>query len=178
MEPSSDAPHSQTTPTAQAEPVVQAELVSTLTNAEAFPPKPNDKTKIGSSSNANGSRDLVLDIKAMFESSKHQFSIGESVVSSISSDDFVTMILVDGMFILAHVLISYSNLFEDASTIRIPSWMQQVLKSDLGLPNYMQPILKSNLVLLENQLPFFVLEMLFQQVAESNLSKISRHAQE
>ncbi|KAK7850349.1 hypothetical protein CFP56_001144, partial [Quercus suber] len=143
---------------------------------------------IGSSSNANGSRDLVLDIKAMFESSKHQFSIGgmiivpnrlckvdeqaftpllisigpihcsnaklqtmkkckidlknlverirareiefrsyyaESVVSSISSDDFVTMILVDGMFILAHVLISYSNLFEDASTIRIPSWMQQ-----------------------------------------------------
>ncbi|KAK7850352.1 upf0481 protein, partial [Quercus suber] len=140
---------------------------------------------IGSSSNANGSRDLVPDIKAMFESSKHQFSIGgmiivpdhlckvdeqaftpllisvgpihcsnaklqtmkkckvrfcecliqrtkidlknlverirarekeirsyyaKSVVSCKSSDDFVTMILVDGMFLLVYVLISYSNL--------------------------------------------------------------------
>jgi len=47
--------------------------------------------------------------------------------------------------------------------------MQQVLKPDLGIPNWMQPVLKSDLVLLENQLPFFVLEMLFQQVAESEL---------
>ena len=67
------------------------------------------------------------------------------VVSSISSDDFVTMILVDGMFILAYVLISYSNLFEDDPTIRIPNWMQQVLKPDLGIPNWMQPVLKSDL---------------------------------
>ena len=42
MEPSSDAPHS------QAEPAVQAESVATPTptNAEALPPKPNDKTKV------------------------------------------------------------------------------------------------------------------------------------
>ena len=40
MEPSSDAPPSQTTPTAQAEPV------ATPTNAEALPPKPSDKTKV------------------------------------------------------------------------------------------------------------------------------------
>ena len=46
MEPSSDAPSSQTTPAAQAEPVVQAKLVATPTNAEALPPKPNDKTKV------------------------------------------------------------------------------------------------------------------------------------
>ena len=48
MEPSSDAPHSQTTPAAQAEPAVQAELVATPTptNAEALPPRPNDKTKV------------------------------------------------------------------------------------------------------------------------------------
>ena len=40
MELSSDAPPSQTTPTAQAEPV------ATPTNAEALPPKPNCKAKV------------------------------------------------------------------------------------------------------------------------------------
>ena len=40
MEPSSDALPSQTTPTAQAEPV------AIPTNAEVLPPKPNDKTKV------------------------------------------------------------------------------------------------------------------------------------
>ena len=46
MEPSIDAPPSQTTPAAQAELDVQAEPVATPTNAEALPPKPNDKTKV------------------------------------------------------------------------------------------------------------------------------------
>ncbi|KAL0005541.1 hypothetical protein SO802_013102 [Lithocarpus litseifolius] len=46
MEPSSDAPPSQTTPVTQAEPTVQTEPVATPTNAEALPPKPNDKTKV------------------------------------------------------------------------------------------------------------------------------------
>ncbi|KAF3960813.1 hypothetical protein CMV_014502 [Castanea mollissima] len=45
MEPSSDAPPSQITPTAQAELTVQDELVATPTNAKALPPEPNDKTK-------------------------------------------------------------------------------------------------------------------------------------
>ena len=40
MESSSDAPLSQTTPAARAEPV------ATPTNAEALPPKPNDKAKV------------------------------------------------------------------------------------------------------------------------------------
>ncbi|XP_023896650.1 zinc finger BED domain-containing protein RICESLEEPER 2-like [Quercus suber] len=40
MEPSSDAPPSQTTPAAQADPV------ATPTNAETLPPKPNNKTKV------------------------------------------------------------------------------------------------------------------------------------
>ena len=40
MEPSSDAPPSQTTLIAQAEPV------ATPTNAKALPPKPNDKAKV------------------------------------------------------------------------------------------------------------------------------------
>nr|POE97060.1 hypothetical protein CFP56_48045 [Quercus suber] len=50
--------------------------------------------------------------------------------------------------------------------------MQQVLKFDLGILNNMQPVLKSNLVLLENQFPFSVLEMLLQQVAESELEPL------
>jgi len=40
MKPSSDAPPSQTTPAAQ------AESAATPTNAEALPPKPNDKVKV------------------------------------------------------------------------------------------------------------------------------------
>ena len=40
MEPSSNAPPSQTTPTAQVEPA------ATPTNAEALPPKPNGKAKV------------------------------------------------------------------------------------------------------------------------------------
>ena len=46
MEPSSDAPPSQTTPAAQVEHTVQVEPVATPTNIEALPPKPNDKTNV------------------------------------------------------------------------------------------------------------------------------------
>ena len=46
MEPSNDAPPSETTPAAQAELDVQAEPVATPTNAETLPPKPNDKVKV------------------------------------------------------------------------------------------------------------------------------------
>ena len=116
-------------------------------------------------------KNLVERIRAREKEIRSYYA--KSVVSSINSDDFVTMILVDGMFIFAYVLISYSNLFKDDPTIRISNWMQQLLKSDLGIPNYMQPVLKSDLVLLENQLPFLVLEMLFQQVAESELGPLS-----
>ena len=42
----SDAPPSQTTPTAQAKPAAQVELVATPTNTEALPPKPNGKAKV------------------------------------------------------------------------------------------------------------------------------------
>lgn len=71
----------------------------------------------------------------------------ESILYNISSDNFVTMILMDGMFILECFLrqsISHWA-FED----KIPAWMA--------------PILKLDFVLLENQLPFFVLEMLFER---------------
>ena len=43
MEPSSDAPHSQTTPIAQAEPVAQAVPTATPTNAEVPPLPPKGK---------------------------------------------------------------------------------------------------------------------------------------
>ena len=46
MEPSSDAPPSQTTPTAQAKLAAQVEFVATPTNAETLLPKPNGKAKV------------------------------------------------------------------------------------------------------------------------------------
>ena len=46
MEPSSDAPLSQTTPTAQAEPVAQAVPTATPTNVEVPPLPPKDKGKV------------------------------------------------------------------------------------------------------------------------------------
>ena len=72
----------------------------------------------------------------------------ETILASISSDDFVTMILVDGMFILEYFL-RESNPDLWGNNPMIAEWMPPVLKLDL--------------VLLENQLPFFVLEMLFEQ---------------
>nr|XP_023885208.1 UPF0481 protein At3g47200-like isoform X3 [Quercus suber] len=72
----------------------------------------------------------------------------ETILSSISSDDFVTMIMVDGMFILEYFL-RESNPDLWGNNPMIAEWMPPVLKLDL--------------VLLENQLPFFVLEMLFEQ---------------
>nr|POE78401.1 upf0481 protein [Quercus suber] len=75
----------------------------------------------------------------------------ETIVSSISSDDFVTMIVVDGMFILEYFL-RQSN--------------PCLVEKDHMIAEWMPPILKYDLVLLENQLPFFVLEMLFEQAIE------------
>ena len=46
MEPSSDAPPFQTTPTAQAEPIAQAVPTATPTNAEVPPLPPKDKGKV------------------------------------------------------------------------------------------------------------------------------------
>ncbi|KAK9998147.1 hypothetical protein SO802_017750 [Lithocarpus litseifolius] len=46
MEPSSDAPHSQRTPTAQAEPIAQVVPIATPTNAEVPPLPPNGKGKL------------------------------------------------------------------------------------------------------------------------------------
>ena len=50
MEPSSDAPHFQTTPTATAEPVTQAVLTATPTNAEVSPLPPKGKGNVCSNS--------------------------------------------------------------------------------------------------------------------------------
>ena len=85
----------------------------------------------------------------------------DTVVSNIRSDDFVTMIVVDGMFILEYFVRQSNSLLEEDDPT-IPVWMHTILQSDL--------------VLLENQLPFFVLEMLFQQAnfpAELKLKPLS-----
>ncbi|XP_030936647.1 UPF0481 protein At3g47200-like [Quercus lobata] len=87
----------------------------------------------------------------------------ETIVSSISSNDFVTMIVEDGMFILEYFLRqSNPHLEENDANAMIAQWMR--------------PILKFDLVLLENQLPFFVLETLFKQAnfpAELGLKPLS-----
>ncbi|KAM3731422.1 hypothetical protein ACB098_12G162500 [Castanea mollissima] len=92
-------------------------------------------------------KNLVERIKAREKEIRSYYA--ETILSGINSGDFVTMILVDGMFIL-EFLRQYDLSFEvDDSRIRIREWMR--------------PILRFDLVLLENQLPFFVLEMLFKQ---------------
>ena len=91
-------------------------------------------------------QNLVYEIRVREKAIRSYYA--ETVVSSISSDDFVTMILLDGMFILVY-LVSCSRSSVD---IRIPEWMHSFLQSDL--------------VLLENQLPFFVLKVLFEQSNE------------
>uniref|UniRef100_A0A7N2RB32 Uncharacterized protein n=2 Tax=Quercus lobata TaxID=97700 RepID=A0A7N2RB32_QUELO len=75
----------------------------------------------------------------------------ENILSDISSDDFVAMILVDAMFILGYF------------------YKQSYLTSELDgmIPDWMHPFLKLDMVLLENQLPFSVLEMLFNQATSS-----------
>ena len=73
-----------------------------------------------------------------------------TVVSDIGTDDFVTMIRVDGCFILEYFLRESNPYLEvDRPTARIAEWMP--------------PFLKFDLLLLENQLPFFVLEMLYEE---------------
>ena len=80
----------------------------------------------------------------------------ETILSGISSDDFVTMILVDAMFILGYL------------------WKQSGLTSGLHskIEDWMHPFLKLDMVLLENQLPFFVLEMLFERATSSDELKV------
>ena len=84
-----------------------------------------------------------------------------TIVSSISSDDFVTMIVVDGTFILEYFL-RHSN--------------PHLVENDPMIEHWMHPILKFDLALLENQLPLFVLDMLLKQAnppAELGLKPLS-----
>ncbi|XP_075650444.1 UPF0481 protein At3g47200-like isoform X1 [Castanea sativa] len=82
----------------------------------------------------------------------------ETIVSSISRNDFVKMILVDGMFILGYFLYFIPPI--------------KFLGVDGKMPEWMLTILKADLVLLENQLPFFVLERLIQKANLGNRSTL------
>ncbi|KAL4596970.1 hypothetical protein ACB092_12G201800 [Castanea dentata] len=97
--------------------------------------------------------DLEHLLKIVRESEKKIHSYyAKEIVHNISKEDFVKMIVVDGMFILENFLRkSYSGLVDNEP--RLDDWMPSILKLDL--------------VLLENQLPFFVLEMLFEPVRSS-----------
>ena len=78
----------------------------------------------------------------------------ETSLHSMSNDDFVTMILLDAILIL--------ELFHSYST---RSWKGD----DLVLSNqWMFPLKMLDLVLLENQLPFIVLEKLYNRTFDFN----------
>ena len=88
-------------------------------------------------------KDLVSAIREMEENIRCCYP--ETASSSMSSNDFVKMILEDAIFILEHFWRTFDIGEQDDSTIA--KWMYAFVRSDL--------------VLLENQLPFFVLEKLF-----------------
>ena len=71
----------------------------------------------------------------------------ETSLRSISSDDFMNMILQDAIFILELFHICYTGSWERDDLMPTNLWMSAFLRLDL--------------VLLENQLPFFVLEKLY-----------------
>ncbi|KAL5717688.1 hypothetical protein ACHQM5_010661 [Ranunculus cassubicifolius] len=73
----------------------------------------------------------------------------------LSSDDFVEMILLDSCFII-ELFYNYGKveLRDDNDPIYITSWMLSSLKHDI--------------ILLENQLPFFVLQHLFDMIRDSD----------
>ncbi|KAF5188878.1 hypothetical protein FRX31_021535 [Thalictrum thalictroides] len=80
-------------------------------------------------------------------------SYGEPV--NLSSDEFVEMILLDSCFVI-ELLYNYGrvDLRDDNDPIYIASWMLSSLKHDI--------------ILLENQLPFFVLNRLFDMIRDPN----------
>ena len=78
----------------------------------------------------------------------------QTIVSHIERVDFVTMILTNGLFILEYYLRKSCPHLEEDDPTRILEWMH--------------PILKVDLVLLENLLPFFVLEMLFEKATSGD----------
>ncbi|KAL4655067.1 hypothetical protein ACB092_01G424400 [Castanea dentata] len=71
----------------------------------------------------------------------------ETIVSSMSSDDFVKMILMDAIFILELFFRDAYPRKEQDDPIRAEPWLPLSVRIDL--------------MLLENQLPFFVLKKLF-----------------
>ncbi|KAF8389500.1 hypothetical protein HHK36_026195 [Tetracentron sinense] len=73
---------------------------------------------------------------------------------SLNSDQFVEMMLLDGVFIIMFLLKFYSPERRDKDPIINTMWMICALQHDM--------------ILLENQLPFFVLEYLFRLMSVSN----------
>ena len=66
----------------------------------------------------------------------------------LNSDDFLTMILVDAGFIIELFLREFDNSWESDDPMLVEGWLR--------------PSIFRDLLYLENQLPFFVIEILFQ----------------
>ena len=71
----------------------------------------------------------------------------ETVLGRLHDNDFVKMILMDSIFILELFLRNYYRIWESDDPKAADQWMT--------------PLLMLDLLLVENQLPFFVLEILF-----------------
>ena len=82
----------------------------------------------------------------------------ETMLGRLHNNDFVKMILMDSIFILELFLRNYYRLWESDDPKVADQWMT--------------PLLMLDLLLVENQLPFFVLEILFTLAFPSPSKKI------
>ena len=90
-------------------------------------------------------KNLVSAITEMEKNIRHWYA--ETIVSSMSSDDFVKMILMDAIFILELFFRINEESQEKEDPILAEPWLPLFVRTDL--------------MLLENQLPFVVLKELF-----------------
>ncbi|XP_040996169.1 UPF0481 protein At3g47200-like [Juglans microcarpa x Juglans regia] len=96
-------------------------------------------------------KDLVSTIKAAEESVRECYS--ETI--PLSSDDFVKMILIDASFIIEFFWRNWAELWTEYDRELIKPWLSNRLQLDL--------------MLLENQLPFFIIEKIYD-IAMPDLS--------
>ncbi|KAK9108446.1 hypothetical protein Syun_024457 [Stephania yunnanensis] len=79
-------------------------------------------------------------------------------INDMSTDDFIIMMLVDGCFIL-ELLCRYSDDVEETN-------------DQIFMSTWMIPSLRRDLVMLENQIPFIVLEALFKFINNSTAKRV------
>ncbi|KAK9108447.1 hypothetical protein Syun_024458 [Stephania yunnanensis] len=103
--------------------------------------------------------DVVKDLRDLEQDARDCYA---DPISDISSDDFITMMLFDGCFIL-ELLCRYFDEVEDKS---------KDINDRIFTTTWMIPSLRRDLVMLENQIPFIVLEALFKFINNSTAKRV------